>query len=730
MGVTLRPTAPAAHLPPLRRRAPPRPPVDGAAAVVPSRASAAHRADIQGLRAVAVILVVLGHAGVGFLGGGFVGVDVFFVLSGFLITGLLLAEARAHGSVSLVEFYARRARRILPAAALTLLVTDVAAYFVLNFVRARGAVMDSVNAAAFSANFHFAAQGVDYFARSDPPSPLLHYWSLSVEEQFYLAWPLLLSVALFGVAFQRRRSPRRSHDRRLLHVVLILACASLAWSIYETTTLRTFAYFSPFTRAWELGFGAVLAVTASSLARIPVRTRAALGWLGLAAVAVAATVYSEQTPFPGSLALLPTGGCAAAIVAGMGARCSRFSVTRVLALRPLGFVGDRSYAFYLWHWPVLILAAEYSRRPLSVNEGLALMVGAFALSCASYTTFENPIRRKMKGRRSTAAVAALCFATVFATAGVSLAAIDREEQRFQQGSQAAVHIAPAATRRSRLIRADGVLPAVVAAVKASDRGAPIPRPLEPPIGRLRTLPSQYGLPTACIGHDSSSNVETRVCRLGRPSSTKLVVLLGDSHAMMWWPAVVDTARRERWAVVPLLRLGCTPGNWTTPGGPSTCRPWYRWALAQVARLHPAVTLVTGNLGSRDASNTGSATAGLLAAAEALKPSTKVVVIGDPEGLGRNPVDCLLSPHATMRTCTTTWPASAFAQYDRVARGSSDLGVSFLPTRGFVCYGQRCPAVVGHTIVWMDDNHMTFTYSAQVAPVFRHELLERMPAGFR
>src|SRR5215218_9688180 len=160
---------------------------------------ASHRADIQGLRAVAVLLVVLAHAGVGFLSGGFVGVDVFFVLSGFLITGLLLVEARANGSVSLIDFYVRRARRILPAAALTLLATDVAAVLLLNFVRARDAVEDSLYASAFLANFRFAARGTDYFARTDPPSPLLHYWSLAVEEQFYFVWPVLVSTVVFGV---------------------------------------------------------------------------------------------------------------------------------------------------------------------------------------------------------------------------------------------------------------------------------------------------------------------------------------------------------------------------------------------------------------------------------------------------------------------------------------------------------------------------------------------------
>src|SRR5438093_3824673 len=168
--------------------------------------SNSHRADIQGLRALAVLLVVLAHAGVGLLPGGFVGVDVFFVLSGFLITGLLLAEARAKGSISLIDFYVRRARRILPAAALTLLATDLAAFFLLNFLRARDAVHDSLYAAGFAANFRFAARGMDYFAQTNPPSPLLHYWSLAVEEQFYLVWPALLSLVLCVVALLLPRS--------------------------------------------------------------------------------------------------------------------------------------------------------------------------------------------------------------------------------------------------------------------------------------------------------------------------------------------------------------------------------------------------------------------------------------------------------------------------------------------------------------------------------------------
>jgi peptidoglycan/LPS O-acetylase OafA/YrhL len=686
----------------------------------PPAASAAHRADIQGLRAVAVLLVVAAHAGVGVFAGGFVGVDVFFVLSGFLITGLLLAEARTHGSVSLVDFYVRRARRILPAAALTLVATDAAAFFFLNFVRARGAVVDSLNAAAFFANFHFAAIGVDYFAREAPPSPILHYWSLSVEEQFYLVWPLLLSLALFGGAALRRRGAAAArHEGRLLRTVVVLAGTSLGWSLYLTQAAPASAYFSPFTRAWELGLGATIAVAASTIERTPPAARLVLGWTGILAVAYSAVAFSGGTPFPGAFALVPTVGTALAIVAGMGSTASRFAVGRLLSLRTMRIVGDRSYAFYLWHWPVLIVAADYAGHDLGVAAKLGLVLAAFVLSCVSYALVENPIRRRLRSRAATVLAVAACTATVLGTASASLAAIGREQLRFEgKGAGAAPAMAAVSYR---FARTHGALPAVVAAVRAAQRGAPIPSPLTPRIGQLRNFPPPYRPPDGCILHDTSSQTTGKVCRLGRPSSSKLIVLLGDSHANMWLPPLLELAWKDGWAVVPLVRLGCNPGTWVT--NERGCRDWHRWAVGVAVRLHARVTLLGGSIDERPGPGARTATEAVLDTARELRAAGPVVVIGDPEGLSRDPVDCLLARHATMATCTTTWPSSSLAAYDEVARRSRQLGAGFLPTRQFVCFEHRCPAVIGHTIAWMDDNHLTVAYAAQIGDPFRAAFLD-------
>ena len=678
-----------------------------------------HRDDVQGLRAVAVLLVVLTHAGTTGISGGFVGVDVFFVVSGFLITGLLLAEARAHGTVSLSAFYLRRARRILPAAALTLLATDIAAYFVLNFVRAQGAVTDSVHAAAFAANLQFASQGMDYFARDQPLSPVLHYWSLSVEEQFYFVWPLLLTLALFGFAFRRHHSER--HERRLLGVVVVLSLASLAWSMHRTSTLPTDAYFSPFTRAWELGLGATIAVSAASLERLPGSVKTLLGWIGLGAIALAAVALSDSTPFPGTAALLPTAGTGLAIVAGMGTSSSRFAVGRLLSLRPMCFVGDRSYALYLWHWPALILGVAYVGHDIGVLPKLGLLAAAFALSCVSYAYFENPIRHRVRSRPATITVAVVCTGAVLATSALALGAIDRREHAYATRSDSAAMRPKEATGES--LSAQGALPAVIAAVRAANRGAPIPTGLRPPMGQLRNFPEPYALPEGCIS-DAHTSPPGKICRVGRPSSRVVVVLIGDSHAMMWLPALLETAWREDWAVIPLLRLGCTPGEWTA-GTRSSCRAWYQWALDEVHRLHPHLTLLGGSVPERETPERRAATAGVIATATTLSQNGRVIVIGDPEGLSRDPVDCLLAPHASMSDCTTTWSAETLVAYNTVRREVRRLDIPFLPTRGFVCYRDECPAVVGRTVVWMDTNHLTVAYSAELARAFRTELLRAL-----
>jgi peptidoglycan/LPS O-acetylase OafA/YrhL len=294
------------------------------------------RADVEGLRAVAVLAVVVYHAGLSQVGGGFVGVDVFYVLSGFLITGLLWEELQTTGRVRMGAFYGRRARRLLPAAVLVLMVTAAASWVWLSPLQARGATRDAAAAALYVANYRFALQRTDYLADASP-SPLQHYWSLGVEEQFYLLWPLLLLVVF--LAGQRLR-PRSAAGP--VAALALAGAGSLALSLRLTARSAPWAFFSLPTRAWELAAGGLIALSASTLRRLPGVAAATLGWLGLEAIAWSMTRFTAATPFPGIAALLPVGGTAAVLAAGCAA--PRLGPGRVLGWWHLQAAGKLSYS--------------------------------------------------------------------------------------------------------------------------------------------------------------------------------------------------------------------------------------------------------------------------------------------------------------------------------------------------------------------------------------------------
>ncbi len=342
------------------------------------------RPDVEGLRAIAVTLVALCHAGVPGLEGGFIGVDVFFVISGYLITSLLLrgVTEKSWGPL-LRNFYARRARRILPAATLTLIVTLFASYHYLGFLRGDEVARDATWCSLFVGNFRFALDGTNYLAAQEPPSPLQHFWSLGVEEQFYFLWPaVLLLVAAVG-----KRVPLRIRLGAALGSIFV---ASLAWSVIQTNSNPTWAYFSPLTRAWELAAGALICVSLPLLSKVPTTLGSALSWLGLAGIVASALLINASTPFPGIAALGPVAATSLAIAGGITA--GRLGAVYLLGVRPFQFLGMLSYSFYLWHWPVLIIAAEYHGSSLSVGHNLVLLLVALVISVVTFYSVEHPLR--------------------------------------------------------------------------------------------------------------------------------------------------------------------------------------------------------------------------------------------------------------------------------------------------------------------------------------------------
>ncbi len=367
------------------------------------------RPDIQALRALAVLLVVLYHAGIHGIHGGFFGVDVFFVVSGFVITNVLLREKASKGTTSIPGFYARRIRRILPAATVVLILTVFATYHWLSFITGAADAQDAKFVALFVGNFHFASSGTQYFTANQPPSTLQQFWSLGVEEQFYLVWPVLFLLLTWRRGFF---TPLVRLAAALVGVIGI----SLAWCIIETSQNATFAFFSPLTRAWELALGALLAVLGPQLRGRSPRVGLVLSILGMGVLLLCTWYFTSTTLWPGSASILPVASTGA-IIAGGSLRGAE-SFGRLVNFAPVQWIGNISYSLYLVHWPIIAIATQYATSRLPLHSEVELVALSIIASAVLYYTIENPIRKStwLKSHRlETFLLAALLISVSFAS---------------------------------------------------------------------------------------------------------------------------------------------------------------------------------------------------------------------------------------------------------------------------------------------------------------------------
>ena len=547
------------------------------------------RADIQGIRAVAVLLVILNHIAPSALTGGYVGVDVFFVVSGYLITSLLVAEAARSGRISLAGFYARRARRIIPAATVVTIATAVVSLLTLPLLRTQTILTDAVWATLFAANIRLALTGTDYFAQGQPPSPLRHYWSLAVEEQFYLVWPLLLLGCL---ALLHRRGGRQGASLSRVAGVLIGAVivVSIAWSVWSTRESPVTAYFSSFARGYELAIGAACALLPRALP-LPPAVRQAVALAGLAAIAASAVVYTEATAFPGVAALLPVLGTAALIVAGEGG--AHTVVGRGLALRPLVVVGDWSYSLYLWHWPVIVLLRSNlgPERFAELPVRLGTLVLVFALSWASFRWVETPFRSGRPWRLPSRAllIYPVSIALVVATVVASTQVI-----RYRLGEFSDEPPITAAEYGGEELGRDPYQALVRASVRAAQENRAVPGDLTPGLVDLRAQ-------TASLGECDYRTGTTQLCPIGEPEAERSIVVLGDSHARALSPAIEVIGREHGFRVYVLVYSGCS-ANSLEQVDRATGRPWEGceefkdWARETITSLEPDLILVSTSAG--------------------------------------------------------------------------------------------------------------------------------------
>ena len=708
--------------------------MSGASPEEPRSPSGEFRPELEGLRAVAVGLVLLYHANVPKFHGGYVGVDVFFVLSGFLITGLIVRELRATGRVDLPQFYARRARRLLPAAAVALAGTLVLSVIFLPPLRLPDVAGDAAAASLYVSNLRFAVQATDYLATDLAPSPLLHFWSLGVEEQFYLFWPaLLLAVARFGGRFR---------GRLVLAVVVVTGLSFLA-SLVLTNVAQPWAFFSLPARAWELGLGALLALGAARLAVVPRVVGGALVGAGLVLVTLAGVVLQQSTPFPGTAALLPTVG-AGLVIAGGAAGAGTLPV-RLLTLAPMRFLGRISYSLYLWHWPILVLPAAAIDGNLPLVARLALVGVSVAVATASQRWVEDPIRRgRFVGRKvrrtlalagTTSLVVALLAVSVGAAAEASLppgATLPSDDPNVLPidpfaASTAGPSAGPVISPGTGASGAPSPSRGPAASARPLTPGGPVPAGLDPSLAAVRNdLPIIYG--DGC--HLDQQSVDPKNCVFGDTSSPTTVVLFGDSHAAQWFPTFARLATVDHWRLVTLTKSACTPVDvtvWlsTYARAYTECDAWRAKAFDKIAAAHPALvvmamsrtaSLVVGTTTVTVAQRPDLWNAGITASLGRLIGSADhVVLMGDtPHSRFDSPV-CLSKHLDNVLACSTPTRIAldpARTATDRALAGAA--GATFIDPTPWTCPTEPCPAVIGNYLVLRDNHHLTTPFATALA----------------
>jgi peptidoglycan/LPS O-acetylase OafA/YrhL len=694
------------------------------------------RPDIEGLRAIAVLLVIAFHSRLPFLTGGYVGVDVFYVVSGFLITGLIVRELQATGRVDLPAFYARRARRLLPAALVVIVVTVLLSAIVLPPLQVVDVGRDAAAAALYVGNIRFAAQATDYLQAELAPSPLLHFWSLGVEEQFYLFWPALLLLV----------AGRRVDLRYIALTVAGVAIASLAIGIIWTSTDAPLAFFLLPARAWELAVGAALALAAPRLARLPSSVGLVAVGAGLALIAAGAALFGLDTPFPGTAALVPVAG-AALIIAG-GLRQPLNGVSRLLAIRPMRWIGGISYSLYLWHWPLLVLPASAVGSSLPGWAVIGLVALTFVLADASRRWIEDPIRHgsaaRLRPSRVLAAFGAMSLAVAATSLGVGTltgppvgATVGAVELELPSRPPVPGRPASVAAPSSRPTSGGSPAPVPQATMAPTPAGA-VPDDLVPSLGAVRDdIPAIYD--DAC--HAEWLQTRPNPCVYGQADADTTVVLLGDSHAAHWFPTFERLADERRWRLISLTKSACPVAdlpvyNSGLKRAYAECDAWRDAVLERIAEERPAMVVVSG-------SRTGSfwVNGAPVEAAEredlwgpALERSIRaidrlageVVVIGDtPRPRGDAPV-CLSDNLDDALACAT--PVSQALGPARTAterRVSAAAGATFIDPTPWLCPTAPCPAVIGRVLVYRDGHHMTTVFARALAP-YLEPLLPALP----
>jgi peptidoglycan/LPS O-acetylase OafA/YrhL len=673
--------------------------------------ASAVRTDIQGLRAIAVLLVVAFHFEPAFVPGGYIGVDVFFVISGYLITSHLMRRPPT-GARSIADFWGRRLRRLLPASLIVILFTVIVGCFVLPVTQIASLARDALASTFYVENWNLAANSVNYLSAGVPPSPLQHYWSLGVEEQFYLVWPFLVGL-LSWLAIRRRSA---SQHVTMIVGLGIFGLASLVVSILWTAVQPSAAYFVTPTRLWELAAGGVLAaVVALAGARggrrdVPGPVRAVVAWLGVAVLVVATVVENASTPFPGFAALLPVSGALLFIAANSSG--VRGAPTAVLGLRPVQFVGDASYGIYLWHFPLIVLATGALARDLNFVDKGVILVATLLLAWLSKRFVENPVRTNRRIRIPLSRTFVLAAIATLVVGVVSLAPV------VQFGTVTA----RAAEEKAHSIRDNAGCFGAQALVAhgCSERGVGL---LPSPALAPQDVASAYA--DGCFAEKPFATVVT--CTYGNAATANhRVALVGNSHAVQWLPALQELAASRHLLITTFVASGCMPTGarvlFDTQQSSDGCHAWGQKVIraTSTGTFDLVVTSVASNSDlvgvpakKKFAPQAAGYTAALGAWAAANIP---VLVIRDTPVPGFDVPTCVAEHRTSLAECDGSrkdWltPDPMITAAKTV--GSADI--STVDLSDHFCDATTCYGVAGGVVVYFDFLHVGATFIRSTAP---------------
>jgi peptidoglycan/LPS O-acetylase OafA/YrhL len=685
------------------------------------------RLDIQGMRAIAVAMVVIYHLRPSLLPGGFAGVDVFFVISGYLITSHLWRVYQTTGSVSLLDFWGRRARRLVPVAALVLLVSWLAARAVAPATELADIGAQIRASALYFQNWQLASDAVNYLKSDGPATPVQHFWSLSVEEQFYLVWPLLFFIAMaVGTVVAGSRKARHNRHaaagrRAGLAVVAVLTIAvvacSLAYSVYDTKSNPAEAYFVTTTRMWELGIGGLLAMAPERFTRV-VGRQGWLGWAGLAVIIASAFTLSGRSPFPGWLALVPVVGAAAMIACG--GEAGRFGPAPLTSARPIVFLGGISYSLYLWHWPIINLYGDWRGKEPGWLTGPAIVIVSVLLAWLTKTFVEDKVRLSplLAGHRWRSLSVALAAAVPVALVSTYLAADS--------------------------VPWNGQLPASGypgAAALASTTHVRVPvNPILPPIADASADIPLYWLDN-CL--DATYATAEKVCVFGdlkKPALT--VAMVGDSIAGNWFPALDQIALQRHWKLVTDLHGTCewTASmliDYTTSSPDIACHQWGLAVLHDlITSIRPTVVITSGLPEDGTVAHPTPWTpaafadigAGMAKYWDDLEDhGISVVAIRETPLINFPEPDCLAKYTRTAANCMvpTARAVAADPPTFRAAR-DTDGEVKVIDMDRFICGPDECKPVVGNVLVYLDGRHLTAAYAKSMTKYLEPRLLHDIP----